>query len=107
MSLAGGLSPQLLQAILQGDEAAMSPDAALGYAFARASLARDSDRAAAVRDRVVARWGRKGLTVLALTLTGARMYPTLKYALGYGRACSSIAVVGASSPVRLPGLHAA
>ena len=30
MSLAGGLSPQLLQAILQGDEAAMSPDTALG-----------------------------------------------------------------------------
>jgi hypothetical protein len=107
MAVAGGLPPKVLQAILAGDTAAMGPDAALGYAFARASLAHNLEEADAVRDEIVRRWGKKALTALALTVTGARMYPTLKYALGHGRVCSRVEVAGAPTPFHRPELLAA
>ena len=107
LALAGGLPPATLQAILAGDVAAMGPDAALGYAFARASLARNLEEGDAAREEIIRRWGKKGLTALALTLTGARMYPTLKYALGHGRACSRVEVAGEPAPVHRPELMTA
>ena len=42
---------------------------------------------------------RKGLAAIALALTTARMYPTLKYALGHGKACSKVSVAGEPMPV--------
>jgi hypothetical protein len=94
MALAHGVDPAVLRAVLAGDLDAMGEDAALAYAFARASLARDLEAADPLRERILARWGKSGLTALALALTTARMYPTLKYALGHGRACSRIVVGG-------------
>ncbi|MDB5444397.1 MAG: hypothetical protein JWP73_2773 [Phenylobacterium sp.] len=99
MAAAGGVEPEVLRAILAGDEAAMGADAALAWRFARASLARDMAAADPLRDEIVRRWGPKGLTAIALQLTGARMYPTLKYALGYGKACSKVVVAGVATPV--------
>ena len=94
-----GVKPQVLRAILAGDEAAMGPDAALAYRFAQASLARDMERGDPLRDEIVRRWGDKALVAIALGLTTARMYPTLKYALGHGKACSRVVVAGAPAPV--------
>ena len=99
MALAGGMDPQILRAILAGDEAAMGEKAALAWRFARASLARDMETADPLRDEIVRRWGEKGLVAIALQLTAARTYPTLKYALGYGKACSRIVVAGEAAPV--------
>lgn len=96
---AAGVDPAVLRAILAGDEAGMGPDAALGWRFAQASLARDLEAADALRDQVLARWGDRGLVALSLALTAARMYPTLKYALGYGKACSKVTVAGVAAPV--------
>ena len=93
-----GVKPDVLRAILAGDEAAMGEDAALAYRFARASLARDMERADPLRDQIIARWGDKAVVAIGLALTTARMYPTLKYALGHGKACSRVIVAGA--PVR-------
>ena len=93
-----GVKPPVLRAILAGDEAAMGPDAALAYRFAQASLARDMERADPLRDEIVRRWGDKALVAIALALTAARMYPTLKYALGHGKACSRVVVAGAPAP---------
>ena len=107
LALAHGLPAATLQAILAGDEAAMGPDAALGYAFAKASLARDLEEADRLRDEVIRRWGRKGLTNLGLILMASRTYPTLKYALGHGRACSRVEVAGAPAPVHRPQVLAA
>jgi hypothetical protein len=95
-----GVKPEILRAILAGDEAAMGEDAALAYRFARASLARDMERADPLRDQIIARWGEKALVAISLSLTTARMYPTLKYALGHGKACSRIVVAGAPAPIR-------
>ena len=99
MALAGGVKPAVLAAILAGDVAAMGADAALAYGFARASLARDMEAADPLRDEIVGRWGRKGLVAIGLSLTTARMYPTLKYALGHGKACSRVMVAGQAAPV--------
>jgi len=76
----------------------MGPDASLAYRFARASLARDLEATDPLRDEIVRRWGDRGLVAIGLALTTARMYPTLKYALGYGKTCSRVLVKGEPAP---------
>jgi hypothetical protein len=99
MAAASGVAPEVLRAILAGDEPAMGETALLAYRFARASLLRDLLGVEPWRDEIVRRWGDKGLVAISMALTTARMYPTLKYALGYGKACSRVVVAGAATPV--------
>jgi hypothetical protein len=99
MAAAAGARPEVLRAILAGDEAAMGEDAALAWRFARASLARDVETVEPLREEVVRRWGDKGLVALSLALMTARMYPTVKYALGHGKACSKVRVADEDTPV--------
>lgn len=99
MAQAGGVRPEVLRAILAGDEASMGPDAALAWRFARASLARDMQAADPLRDEIVRRWGEKGLVAVSMSLMTGRMYPTLKYALGHGKACSKVVVAGEPTAV--------
>ena len=94
MASAHGVPPAILRAIVAGDEVAMGDAAALVWRFARASLARDMQTCDPLRDEIVRRWGEKGLVAIGLSLTAARMYPTLKYALGYGKTCSKVVVAG-------------
>jgi hypothetical protein len=93
-----GISPVLIKAIVAGDERAMTPDAALAWRFAQATLRHDF-AADALREQVVARWGRRALVSLAFAITAGRMFPTLKYALGYGKSCSLIKVGGTPTTV--------
>jgi hypothetical protein len=75
----------------------------LGVAFARAVL----DHAPAadeLREEVLRRWGPRGLVSLAFGLVGARIYPTLKYALGHGKTCQRVLVAG--TPVAVARLSA-
>jgi hypothetical protein len=95
-----GVPPAILRAILAADEAGMGPDAALAFRFAHASLARDLESAEALREEIVRRWGEKALVAIGLALTTARMYRTLKYALGHGRACSKVVVAGDAASFR-------
>ncbi|HEY8616386.1 hypothetical protein [Phenylobacterium sp.] len=99
IAAAEGARPHVLRAILAGDEAAMGEDARLAWRFARASLARDLEAVEPLREEVVRRWGDRGLAAVSLALTTARMYPTLKYALGYGKACSKVVVDGVAAPI--------
>jgi hypothetical protein len=99
MASAQGLDPDVLRAIIVGDETAMGETAALAYRFARASLARDMAACDPLRDEIVRRWGEKALVAISLTLMASRMYPTLKYALGHGKACSKVVVAGVAAPV--------
>ena len=59
-----------------------------------------------LREEIRRRWGEAGLTAIALQLTTARMYPMLKYALGYGKSCSKVVVAGVAAPVAHPALAA-
>lgn len=99
MAAAQGVAPQVLRAILAGNTTEMGEAAALGWRFARASLARDLESVDPLRGEIVRRWGEAGLVTVSLSLTAARMYPTLKYALGYGRTCSKVTVDGIATPV--------
>lgn len=91
MAEAEGVSQTVLRGILEGDERAMGPDAALALRFARASLAHDS-QADALREQIMARWGKRALLSLAFAIAASRLFPSVKYALGHGRACSRIRV---------------
>jgi hypothetical protein len=87
-----------LRALLAGDDAALPEPVLLGVRFARATLAHDAI-ADDLREQVVSRWGARGLVSLAFGLTAARLYPTLKYALGHGRSCTRVTVAGDPAPV--------
>lgn len=93
MALAAGVDGKQLAAVVGGDEAAMTDDVKLAVRFARASLAHDAS-ADEHREEIVRRWGKPGLYSLAFALTVARVYPTVKYALGHGKACQRVVVDG-------------
>lgn len=102
IATANGVDPKVLRAIIAGDEEAMGETAALGYRFARASLARDMEACDPLRDEILRRWGDKALVAISLGMVASRMYPTLKYALGYGKACSRVKVGGETvAPLRI------
>jgi hypothetical protein len=101
MAAASGVPPAVLRAILAGDRAGMGETAALAYDFAHAVLAHDLE-ADALREEIVRRWGEKALVALALAITTARMYPTLKYGLGYGNACTKLTVAGKTASFARP-----
>jgi len=93
-----GVAPATIKAILAGDERAMPPDAALGFRFAHAVLRHDP-AADTLREEIVAKWGKRALVSLAFAVTSARLFPTLKYALGYGRSCVKVRVAGSDTAV--------
>jgi len=93
MALADKIPAATLTRILGGDLGAMEPEVALGVSFARAVLAH-APEADPLREAIVARWGPRALISLAFAITMARVYPTLKYALGHGRACQRVVVDG-------------
>ncbi len=72
----------------------MGEIASLAYRFARAVLARDIEAADPLREEILRRWGKGALVDIGLAVTTARLYPTLKYALGHGKACSRVTVAG-------------
>ena len=98
MAERAGVSPAVLRAMLADDPAAMPPDVALAWRFTRATLAHDA-AADDYREVIVERWGRRALISLAFAITAARLYPTVKYALGHGKACMRVVVGG--TPVTL------
>ena len=102
MALKDKVDPRVLATVLEGTEAMMPDDVRLGVGFARAVLAHAA-AADDARDEIVRRWGERALVSLAFALTSARFYPTLKYALGHGKACQRI-VVGDETiaPARRP-----
>ena len=98
MAERAGVSPATLRALLADAPDAMPADVALVWRFTRATL--DHDAAAdEYREAIVKKWGPRALVSLAFAITTARIYPTVKYALGHGKACMRVVVAG--TPVRL------
>jgi hypothetical protein len=89
-----GVRPEILRAILKDDVAAMPEDAALAWRFTKAILAHDA-AADDYRAVILERWGPRAVVTLAFAITTARIYPTVKYAIGYGKACTRVVVGGA------------
>ncbi len=99
MAERAGVDAATLRAIVTKDDAAMPANVRLGVQFTRAALAH-APEADALRDEIVRTWGPRGLVSLAFALVTARMYPTLKYAMGHGKACQRVLVAGA--PIAVP-----
>jgi hypothetical protein len=97
-----GVPEATLKGILAGDVAAMGETAALAWRFAHASIDRDMETADPLRDEIVRRWGDKALVAISLSIVTGRLYPTLKYALGHGKACSKVVVGGEAAPFARP-----
>jgi hypothetical protein len=97
MAERAGVNPAVLRAVLADKPEAMPTEVALVWKFTRATLAHDA-AADEYRDAIVKRWGRRGLISLAFAITASRIYPTVKYALGHGKACVRVVVGG--TPVR-------
>lgn len=95
MALREGVDPKLVAAVIAGDDAALPPSVLLGVRFARATLAH-APEADDLRDEIERTWGPRAIISLAFALTGARIYPTVKYALGYGKSCQRVVVDGAT-----------
>jgi hypothetical protein len=93
-----GVDPAVLRAVVSRDLSAMPFEVALAVRFTEASLSH-APEADDLRDEVVRRFGKRGLVSLAFAMTAARLYPTLKYALGHGKACTRVTVGGETRPV--------
>jgi hypothetical protein len=98
MAERAGVSPAVLRAVLTDNPDAMPPEVALVWRFTRATLAHDA-AADEYREAIVQRWGRTALISLAFAITAGRIYPTVKYALGHGKACTRIVVGGTPVPM--------
>jgi hypothetical protein len=107
MALENRVKRETLRAVLAGDRAAMGETARLGYDFARASLDRRLEAADTLRDEIARRFGERAVAAVALTIMTSRMYPTLKYALGYGKTCAKVTVAGEAVRFERPELIAA
>lgn len=79
-----------IRGVLTGDERAMSSNAVLALRFTNAVSNRDIVESQRLRAEVVERWGERALVTLAFAMASARVYPTIKYALGHGQSCSRV-----------------
>jgi hypothetical protein len=93
-----GVAPEILRAVVARNFTALPFEVALAARFAEASL-RHAPEADSLREEVLHRFGRRGLVSLAFAMTASRLYPTLKYALGHGRACTRLSIGGEAQPV--------
>jgi hypothetical protein len=91
MALKAGVPPKILAALARGDFHHAGADATLGFLYGQA-VASNAPEAVKLSIDAEAKYGRRGLVSLALAVAGARVYPTLKRALGHGAACQKLVV---------------
>jgi hypothetical protein len=100
-ALKSGVDAALIAAVIAGNLDALPEDAALAVRFARAVLAHAAE-VDAHREQLVRRFGPRAVLALSFGIMAAQLYPTLKYALGHGKACTRVEVAGrAITPARL------
>src|SRR5215475_5246961 len=98
MAQRAGVDPAVLRAVVARDLTAMPEEVLLAVRFTEASL-RHEPEADDLREEVLRRFGKRGLVSLAFAMTAARLYPTLKYAMGHGQACKRVTIGGEARPV--------
>lgn len=89
MALEAGVPADQVSAIVANDIARLSEHNALALRFTEKVLSHDPE-ADAIRDQIHALWGDHGLITLGFVISSCRVYPALKYSLGYGRSCTRI-----------------
>ncbi|MDN3637485.1 hypothetical protein QWY82_01570 [Simiduia curdlanivorans] len=91
LALEAKVESHIVRAIVAGDLDTLPEPTALVVRFTRLVLAHDPE-ADGLREQIIHRWGRKGLIAIGYAISSSRVYPALKYTLGYGNACSCIQV---------------
>jgi hypothetical protein len=89
-----GVDPEWLQALIRGERSSLPEPVRLAAEYADAVLSRSME-IDSIRAELETRFGAKAVISLAFTILGAQTYPTLKYALGYGKTCSAVEIRGA------------
>ena len=106
MAEQAGVDANVLRALLRRDAASLGDlPAALSFRFAETVMARDTIAADALREVLRTLYGDRGVVALSFAIASSRVYPTVKYALGHGRACERVVVKGEIAPLapRAPG----
>lgn len=91
MALEAGMAKDQIEAVVRRDVGAMTIATALGFQFADAVVRRSADQDER-RDAV--RWGEKGVIDLAMAVQMGRLFPMMKLALGYAKACRRVTLDG-------------
>lgn len=105
MALEEKVDAKIVQAIIDRDFLSLPEDIACVVKFTDFVLAHNPE-ADDLREKILALWGDQGLIAIAIAVSAYRVYPTLKYALGYGSACNRIQVDQTSLvPTRCPILE--
>ncbi len=91
MALEAGVEPAIIAAVVALDFTALDEETALVVRFTELVMARDP-AAYELRVQIRQQWGEAGLISLALTISTTRVYPSMKYVLGHGHACSRVQV---------------
>ena len=100
MALEAGVEPDRVTSIVARNLPDLSYETGLVIRFTELVLAHDPE-ADELRKEIVRLWGEQAVISLAFVISATRIYPTLKYALGYGVACRKISICGnAFAPVR-------
>lgn len=87
----GGVSPDILRAVLNDRPEELPTSLAQVYHFARCVVATDGTEEP-YREAIRQRYGEQGLVELALGIASCRIFPTTKRALGYATSCAQVAV---------------
>lgn len=91
MALEAKLDADIVRAIIERDMNSLPEEIALVLRFTELVLAHDPE-ADDLREDIRARWGEGGLIAIGFAIGSYRVYPALKYALGYGKSCSRVQV---------------
>lgn len=93
MAERAGVARELIANVISGNFEALPEPVRVTARFTLATMRRTTE-ADNLREDVVRRFGRLGLVSIAFAITASRIYPTVKYALGYGHACRRVTVAG-------------
>lgn len=88
MGREAGVPDAIMRGALHGGKG-LSPEHLEIYEFARAVTANE-EMDPEMLPRLEARWGREVMAELGVAIVGARIYPTMKRALGHAKSCSLI-----------------
>ena len=100
-ALGANIDASLIRAAVARDLDAMDEETRTAYLFAEAVSARDpvcDD----YRSQIEKWWGKAGVTELALAIASTRVFPTVKRAMGYAKACQRVTIAGQTTAARFP-----
>ena len=90
MARRDGVPDNLLRALIASHQDELAADERDVYLFTRAVVDADEEKAAPLRECLRARLGEEALIELSFAIAGARVFPTVKRALGYATSCALV-----------------